>query len=291
MISRLLLVGFVGVLGFSLPDGVDWGIVSSQARSEVIRSSGPGPEKVKSTAFEPIPVENGSINRLADELNRRSEGLDLTMTMVVPAARHCEKKTADEKAVERLFADNQVFAAPGDEVIPTVPAMSDHKKMTTDDERAVERLFAENQVFAGPGDGNGDDDRDEVERLFAENRVFAEPATEGQVTAADARPAFDPIAAAETISSLADELNQASEGLDIDPASIVVASRRPRFEPIPVAEPPSKLVDELNRASEGVTAAREEPANVSTALQLTRDAALAWMNVLARNIPASTATR
>ncbi len=286
MISRLLLVGFVGVLGFSLPDGVDWGIVSSQARSEVIRSSGPG--KAKPTAFEPIPVEDGSINRLADELNRRSEGLNLTLAMVVPAVRHCKKRTADEKAVERLFADNRVFAAPGDEVVPAVAAvaaMADHRKMTTGDERAVERLFADNRVFAGPGEG------DEVERLFAENRVFAGPATEDQPTAPELRLAIDPIAPVETISSLADELNRGSEGLNIDPASIVVASRRRRFEPIPVAEPASKLVDDLNRACEGVTAAREEPANVSTALRLTRDAALAWMNVLARDIPTTKATR
>lgn len=278
MISRLLLVSFVGVLGFSLPDGVDWGIVSSWARSEVIRSSGsgsgpgPGPGEAKPTAYEPIPVEDGSINRLADELNRRSEGLDLTMTTAVPALPHVEKNTAsnDAKAVERLFAENQVFAVaePGDA-----------------DE--VERLFADNRVFAGPRDA------DEVERLFAENRVFTGPAAEVKATAADVRPAFVPITPVETISSLADELNRAAEGLDIDPASIVVASRlrRPRFEPIPAAEPASKQVDDLNRASEGVTVAREESANVSTAMRLTRDAALAWMNVLARDIPAAKATR
>ncbi len=275
MISRLLLVSFVGVLGFSLPDGVDWGIVSSQARSEVIRSSGSGPVsapgEAKPTAFEPIPVEDGSINRLADELNRRSEGLDLTMTTAVPAPPHAEKNSAniDAKAVERLFAENQVFAVAG-------PGGADE----------VERLFAENRVFAEPREA------DEVERLFAENRVFAGPAAEpGQATAAAVRPAFALIAPVETISSLADALNRASEGLDIDPASEVVASRRPRFEPIPAAEPASKLVDDLNRASEGVTVAREESANVSTAMRLTRDAALAWMNVLARDIPASKATR
>lgn len=276
MISRLLLVGFVGVLGFSLPDGVDWGIVSSQARSEVIRSSGsgPAPREVKLTAFEPIPVEDGSINRLADELNRRSEGLDLTITTAVPALPHAEniKANNDAKAVERLFAENRVFAEPADK--------------TTDE---VERLFAENRVFVGPADKPAD----EVERLFAENRVFAEPATEVKATAAEVRPAFAPIAPVETISSLADELNRASEGLNIDPASMIVASRtrRPRFEPIPVAEPASTLVDDLNRASEGTTAARQEPAKVSTALRLTRDAALAWMNVLARDIPATKATR
>ncbi|MHB1557279.1 MAG: hypothetical protein ACYC61_07355 [Isosphaeraceae bacterium] len=279
MISRLLLVSFVGVLGFSLPDGVDWGIVSSQARSEVIRSSGPapGPEsrEAKLTAFEPISVEDVSINRLADELNRRSEGLDLTIVTAVsavPALPHAENMKAnnDAKAVERLFAENRVFAEPANKA--------------TDE---AERLFAENRVFAEPTDKA----TDAVERLFAENRVFAEPATEIKATAAEDRPAFAPIAPVETISSLADELNRASEGLDIDPASIVVASHRPRFEPIPVAEPASKLVDDLNRASEGTTAARQEPANVSTALRLTRDAALAWMNVLARDIPATKATR
>ncbi len=241
MFSRLLLVSVVGVLGCSLPEGVDWGVVSGWARSATatVMSS----DHRESVRFEPIEVDDGSINRLADELNRRSEGLNLQMEVAVTVAPGADRATADR-------------------------------------DRAVESLFAANEVWNESGD--------EVERLFADNRVWTDPEARSTAPTREDRPDFDPIAVANETPSLADELNRAAEGLDIHPASIAVASRRPHFEPIPVADSPSSLVDSLNRDSEGLAADRQEAPQVSTALRLTRDAALAWMNVLTKDIPVST---
>ncbi len=228
MISRLLLVGMVGVLGISLPEGAEWGLVLSWARTGTTACAcGRG-----SVTFEPIAVDEDAVNRFADELNRHSEGLDLPAVAIAKVA-----------PIRR-----------------PVPTGTD---------RAVESLFAENRVWGDP--------------------AAADVAS--SLPARGSRPKFEPIAVDDAM-TVADALNRASEGLDIDPAVVAArAPRRPRFEPIAVAEAAPSLADELNRASEGLSIGREPEPSVGTALRLTHEAALAWMNVLTKTVTTPTASR
>ena len=230
MISRLLLVGMVGVLGISLPEGADLGRNVTWARSGAPACACPR-EKV---TFEPIAVDDDPINRIADELNRQSDGMDLPMVptpRVATIARPVAVEPVD--VVDKLFAENQVWAAPADE-----PVASD----------VVDTLFAENQVWCQPADVAIASDAiasDAVDRLFAENRVWSEPADEA--IASDVTPAPAP---------------------------------QPIFKPIEVVEGNSSVADELNRATEGLAVASEPEPTLGSALRLTRDAAMAWLNVL-----------
>jgi hypothetical protein len=221
MISRLLLVGMVGVLGISLPDGANLGHGLTWARSDAMDCVRPR----ATVLFEPIAVDDDSINRVADELNRQSEGMDLPMV-----------STAQVVAIARPVA------------VETV---------------------------------------DVVDELFAENRVWGEaaavPVASITPTAPAPRPVFEPIATTEGATSIADELNRTSEGLDLDPAAVAARTpRRPSFEPIEVVDVASSVVDELNRASEDQTVVEDAQPTLGAALGLTRDAAMAWMNVLTR---------
>jgi hypothetical protein len=222
MISRLLLVGLVSVLGISLPEGANLGHGLTWARTDASECVRPR----ATIAFEPIAVDDDSTNRVADELNRQSEGMDLPMV-----------STAQVVAIAR----------------PVVAETVD----------VVDELFAENRVWGEP---------------------TADPAASGTPTAPEPRPAFEPIATAEGASSVADELNRTSEGLDLDPAAVAARTpRRPSFEPIEVVDATS-VVDELNRAPEDATATPDAEPTLGSALRLTRDAALAWMNVLTGTI-------
>ncbi len=230
MISRLILVGMVGVLGVSLPDGAGWEIRLTWARTGATACAG----RRAAVAFEPIAVDDNPINQIADELNRRSEGLD----------------------------------------IPTEP-------------------IARVATIARPVVAESDQ---AVESLFAENRVWGEPAAEAVASdispAQERRPGFEPIAVVGDTSNIADELNRASEGIDIDPATATVrTSRRPNFEPIAAANEAWSVADDLNRASEGLPTVQDAEPSIETAMGLTRDAALAWMNVLTKTMTAPSHSR
>ena len=93
---------------------------------------------------------------------------------------------------------------------------------------------------------------DAMDRLFAENRVWSEPADEA--IASDVTPAPAP---------------------------------QPSYEPIEVVEGDSSVADELNRESEGLAVAREPEPTLGSALRLTRDAAMAWLNVLTNTMTPS----
>jgi hypothetical protein len=225
MISRLLLVGMVGVLGISLPEGADLGRNVTWARSGAVACAC-SREKV---AFEPIAVDDDSINRIADELNRQSDGMDLPMVptpRVAAIARPVAVEPVD--VVDTIFAENQVWGAPADQ-----PAASD----------VVDTLFVENRVWSRPAAEPIASNA--VDRLFDENRVWSEPADEA--IASVVAPAPTP---------------------------------GPSFEPIAVVEGDSSVADELNRDSEGLDVAREPEPTLGSALRLTRDAAMAWLNVL-----------
>lgn len=207
MISRLLLVGLVGVLGISLPDGADLWTSLSWARTGATACAC----RREAIAFEPIATDDGAIDRIADELNRRSDGMDLSMKPAATVARPATVEPSD----------------------------------------AATRLFAANDVWAGP---------------VVDIAEVAAPAR------------FEPIAVAD-VATIADELNRDAEGIDPAPAAA-----RAAFEPIAVAEGDSSIADELNRAAEVPAIARDgdpEP-TVGTAMKLTRDAALAWLNVLTK---------
>lgn len=226
MISRLLLVGLVGVLGISLPEGVNLGSGLSWARTDASVCVRPRVTHI----FEPIAVGDDSTDRIADELNRQSEGVDLPMVST-----------------------------------PRAEAISRHA--------AVES-------------------QDVVDELFAENRVWSEPAAEAVAavtpTAPETRPGFEPIDVAEGASSIADELNRASEGLDLDPAAVSARTpRRPSFEPIEVVDVAVSVADELNETPADLEPVGDSEPGLGEALQLTRDAAMAWMGVLTGTITAS----
>jgi hypothetical protein len=236
MISRLLLVGMVGVLGISLPEGADLGQDLTRARTGATACAC----RREAVTFEPIAVDDDSINRVADELNRQSEGLDLPMVptaRVAAIARPVPVEPVD--VVDKLFAENQVWGESADE-----PAASD----------AVDKLFAENRVWGEPADEPAAPDV--VDTLFAENRVWGE--LEDEAMASSLSPAEKP---------------------------------QPGFEPIAVVEGESSVADELNRASEGLAVAREAEPTIGSALRLTRDAAMAWLNVLTKTVTTSDTTR
>jgi hypothetical protein len=257
MISRLFLVGLVGVLGISIPDGAGWGKGLPRAPTVAAARA----ECRAAVIFEPIAVVESPINGIADELNRRSEGLDLPTVPIVSVAKRsreafvpappadsvelklmaeiCQfaevaeaREIPVDRAIDDLFADNGVWGEPATEQVASnlPPARVDS---------TIDQLFAENRVWGEPATDRA------VDELFAENRVWGEPAMEEVAPsiplARESRPTFESIAAADTASGIADELNRAPEGQSIAPAT---------------------------------------ERSVGTALRLTRSAALAWMNVL-----------
>ena len=256
MISRLLLVGMVGVLGISLPDGADQGKSLPPAREVATACACPR----ETVTFEPIAVDD-STNRIADELNRQSEGVDLPMVApvrVAAIARPVVVKPID--AVERLFAEDQVWAGPADEA-----KASD----------AVDALFAENRIWAGPaGEPIASQ---EVDTLFADSRVWAE--------VEDGAPAPDAADRLFAENRVWAEVEDEAVASNVSPAPST--EQRPSFEPIEVADGSSSVVDELYRCSEGLDVAADadaEPPTIVSAVRLTRDAAMAWLNVLTRTV-------
>ncbi len=264
MFLRLLLVGMVGGLGLTLPDGADLQTSLSWARTGATVCAGP-----RAVTFEPIAALDSAVGRLADELNRMSDGMNLSERPVATAARPTTPMPTD--MVARIFNDNNVWAGPTVEVgmdLPQKPEASWFPRATANSTDDVARIFDDNDVWAGPAVEVASalpkkpatqlippataTSIDAVAIMFNDNDVWAGPAAE--VASAPATiPAprltrFEPIAAVE-LSTIADELNQAAEGLKITS----VPTRRPEAEP-----------------------------TVGTAMKLTRDAALAWLNVLAK---------
>jgi hypothetical protein len=134
----------------------------------------------------------------------------------------------------------------------------------------------------------------ELDRLFAENRVWSEPPVAPVVAPVpEHRPRFEPIAVVVDASSVADELNRAAERIDIDPTTATIPTPRgSAFEPIAVADGASSIADELNRQAEGFSSPEvAESPSIETALGLTRDAVLAWANVLTNTMAAPSRSR
>src|SRR5262249_10865419 len=134
MISRLILVGVVGVLGVSLPDGTEWEMLLTRSRTAATAR----PDHRAAIAFEPIPADDSPGNRIAGELNRRPEGMDVPAAPIAKVATVSPPALAEsDKAVEHLFAENQVWGEPTTEAV----AKSD---------QAVDKLFAMNDVWGEP---------------------------------------------------------------------------------------------------------------------------------------------
>ena len=223
MFLRLLLVSMVGGLGLTLPDGADLQTSLSWARSGATACAGP-----RAVTFEPIAALDSAVGRLADELNRMSDGMNFSERPVATAARPTTPMPTE--MVARIFNDNNVWAGPSVEVgmdLPKKLEASIIPPATATSTDAVAIIFNDNDVWAGPA----------AEVVSAPAAIPAPRLTR-----------FEPIAAVE-VPTIADELNQAAEGLKITS----VPTRRPEAEP-----------------------------TVGTAMKLTRDAALAWLNVLAK---------
>jgi hypothetical protein len=261
MISRLILVGVVGVLGVSLPDGSESRMLLTRARTGATACAG----HRAAVAFEPNPVDDHPVNRIAAELNRRSECVDIPAAPVVKvAAISPPAATESDKAVERLFAENDVWGEPATEAV-------------TESDKAVDKLFAENDVWSEPATEAVTESDKAVDKLFAENDVWGEPAAEA-VTPSH-----------KDVDGLFAENDVWSEPIHetIAPSVPPAAVRRPEFEPIAVVDGASSLDDDLNRQSEDRSTPEDvEPPTIETALSLTRDAALAWMNVLTKTVNA-----
>jgi hypothetical protein len=285
MISRLLLVGIVGVLGLSLPDGAEWGTGLTWARTAT--SAGAGRREAV-VAIEPIAVDKDPINRIAEELKRRIEGLDLTSAPIVTIPtrpRHEFAPVPSGDSIELKLVAEFCRIAEESEARATDAPRSIPQPVATEANEAVDRLFAENQVWVDP---------------ITVAKVSSGPA------APEKGPSFDLIAAVETVTDLADSLNRAAETVtdladslnraaeEIAMTSIEAADPSidcPCFEPIAVADDESSPAVELDRASEGRSVEPEADPGIGDAVRLTRNAALAWMNVLTKTIPTESASR
>lgn len=218
MISRLFLIGVVGALGLSFPDGPEWGSGSARAQAEATARFGCR----HAVAFEPIAVDADSRDSLADELNRRNDGLDAPAPPIV-----------------------SVVSSPRAAFAPTPSGDTVDLK-----------LMAELCGLIEEAESRGPAGDPEVDALFAENRVWAEPAVHQDP--ASPSPAHEPC---------------------------------PSFEPIDVASDTSSLADDLNRASDGQSLATDTDRGIGNAIRLTRNAALAWINVLTNTTTDSAPSR
>jgi hypothetical protein len=270
MISRLLLVGMVGVLGISFPDASGWGTGSTSTRTGATACEG----RREAVAFEPIAVDEDPFNRFADELNRRSEGLDLTTAPIVAVATRPRSVFVPVPSGDSV--DLKLVAA-------FCRMEEETETRVIDAPRPIPRPFATEA-------------NDVVDQLFAENQVWGDPMTVEMASnnppAAAPHPSFEPIAVAETDTSLADALNREAEGFDtISTEAEATTLTHPTFEPIAVADDSSSLADELDRASEDGSIEPEADEGIDAAVRLTRSAAQAWMNVLTETMPASADSR
>jgi hypothetical protein len=326
MISRMVLVGLVAVLGVSLPSRSEPGGWLTSAHDWVVAqlvewdTYTPGEEccvtvtelpdlspwgatltqgranTTASVTFEPIPAADDRDNRIADELNRFGEGLDIPATttvtaesptdfMAVPSSDSIELKLAVELCRIAKAAEHHEKA-----LSPAIPQADE-----TGADPAIDELFASgSDVFA-----RAEDD------LVTTGRP--QPASIVTVpTFERIRPLVD------FESDVAAELNRLADGIEIVLQETPPQPARPQaFEPIKVpTDLESGIAYELNRASEGLeppipqvrdlgearpwipasepTASPEnnhKDSRIGKALGLTRDAALAWMNVLTGMTP------
>ena len=255
MIARLFLIGMVGSLGISMPEGFDWGMVFSSPRSVTTTFTG----RRESVAFEPIAVVEDPNNRIADDLNGHSKGLELPVAPIPEVATRprnaFDPAPAGDSIEAKLMVEFCRIVEAAKSAMPKRHDAPDPQTVSTGSEQAIDELFAE-------------------------NRVWSIPAIEGEP-----RPSLEPIAVKETGTDLADALNRAWEGIDLahEPAHL-----SPTFEPIAQEAGTSDLVDELDSASDGQTVASEEDLGIINAIRLTRNAALAWVNVLTKTMPTVT---
>ncbi len=285
MISRLLLVGMVGVLGLSLPDGAEWGTGLTWARTAT--SAGAGRREAV-VAIEPIAVAKDPINRIAEELNRPSEDLNPTSVPVVTVAtrpRHEFAPVPSGDSIELKLVAEFCRIAEESEARATDAPRSIPRPVATEANEAIDRLFAENQVWGDP---------------ITVEKVSSIPPTQEKGASLDLIAVAETVTdladrlnrVAETVTDLADRLNRAAE--EIDMTSIEAADPTidcPCFEPIAVVDDESSPADKLNCASEGLSVEPEADRGIGDAIRLTHNAALAWMNVLTKTIPSATTSR
>jgi hypothetical protein len=329
----MILVGLVAVLGVSLPSRSESGGWLSSAHNWVIAQLAewdtytPGedrcvvleaPEPLPRGAtraagrtnipspvtFRPIPIADDRDNRLADELNRLSEGLDGPATNAAIAespADFVAVSSSDPIELKLALELCRIVEASAHDETVSSPAVSQPRQAEADP--TIDEIFADGlNVFATPVQGPavpvGPEPTSPAARTTFElirplvdfesdtaaalNR-FAEGI---EIVAEDAPPqpariqAFEPIKVpADLESGIAYELNRASEGLEsVLPEVGGFAKARP---PIPASGPAAPAEGDRNPGD----------ASIGKALDLTRDAALAWMNVLTGMTPVVTTSQ
>jgi hypothetical protein len=322
MISRMILVGLVAVLGVSFPSqsesggwltsAHDWVVAQlaewdtympgdeccivvtevSESSPRVLTPAAGRTSTTASVAFQPIPTVDDGANRIADELNRFGESPDIPATTTATAESPTDfaaVSSCDSIELKLAVELCRTAEAPArDETIdsPALPGLRE-----AEEDPAFDDLFADaSDVFAPAEQGLA---------------AIAQPVP----AAIAARPAFELIRPlADFESDTAAELNRLAEGLGDVPSRPAQAGT---FEPIKVpADLELGIAYELNRASEGLESAvpglrklgearppipanapaalpedNRKDASIGKALGLTRDAALAWMNVLSGMTP------
>jgi hypothetical protein len=282
MIWRLILVGVVGVLGIPLSGGADWKIDLTCARTGPTAGDHP-------------------TQRFADERNPcSSKGADLPSAPTLPAATIPRDVAMESsKAIDDLFAENQVWSAPAAQVENASDA-------------AAERLFAENGVWAEALAEAATEPAKAVEPLFADNDDWCEPQTQVVI---ESERAVDPLFAENDVRSepAAEAVIESDKAVEVlfakndvwrEPAVETVAANSPPVEePPPTFEPTEmddvtcclvddgNVADEMNGDSQSPSIAQNAEPDIKTALGLTRDAALAWMNVLTKTMTAPSDSR
>ena len=330
MLSRMILVGLVAVLGVSLPSrsesvgwltsahawviaqlaewdtdipGEDLGLIVTEVPDPSPREATPAETRTNtkaSVAFELIPIDDDLDTGLADELNRMAEGLDIpaTTTAITEAPTDFVAVPSSESIELKLVVELcRIAEASTHSETPSSPSIP--QPCETDSVPAIDEIFADvSQVFAPPEPG-----------------LTASIQPEPPPTAA--RPEFEPIRPLVDLEpDTAAELNRFAEGIEIHAEDTAPGPVRiGTFEPIQVpADLESGIAYELNRASEGLEIVPPEVralgdarppipgsepadhsegnhASLGKALSLTRDAALAWMNVLTGMTPVTMTAR
>jgi hypothetical protein len=306
--SRRILIGLIALVSLSLPiwpDGVcgftavrDWAIgqladwdpytpsrdnprivaESTLSLSEDTVSVATGTSV--SASYEPIPIDGDLVSGVSHELNRMAEGLDIAPIVAARAGSRPDSAGLSSDPIESKLAVDFCRSFEG----PRAHALTENIVMVDD--------------------------------MFEENPETFEPSAEGLASNVEAGsiPAASPSCVepierlADFTESLSEEPNRLGEGGDIPSQDIVTPSARTRdlgLIEVPV-DPGSETAYELNRASEGIGIVPPEVRRVGDvhpqltrrqlgahsdsniqddrtiekAVRLTRDAAVAWLNLL-----------
>jgi hypothetical protein len=269
-------------------------------------------------AFESIPADGSLLARAAFELYRITEGLENQSSLMAVGATPPTvlAPVLSTDSVELKLVVEMCLMMERSELDGTVPAPAILRRSETDPfdpiyeenaegyESSAERWASNVQPdsprgVAGPNFDPIDPPADLANRIADELNRLSEgmEIRAGATRTAGVRaPLFEPIDLAPRLESgIADELNRASEGLEIvspgagepenrEPIRLVGPERSPLPSSNASSAPQSPTQPDLARGSASSCQPRTDHSTVDVtlgqAIRLTRDATLAWMNVL-----------